>query len=156
MARSRSWVAGLAGALALCAAAPDRFTAWLNEEVVYIVAPAERDAFLGLRTDEERDHFIEQFWQRRDTAFKTEHYRRIAYANQRFAAPKAEGWKTDRGRIYIVYGPPDEIDAHPAASPPTQLWRYRHIAGIGDNVLVGFTDAARTGDYRQDRDPSAR
>ena len=93
---------------------------WLDEDVRWIISDEERSAFLQLSNDEERDSFIEAFWQRRDPTpdtpeneFKEEHYRRIAYANEHFAAG-IPGWKTDRGRMYIVYGPPDEIDAHPS------------------------------------------
>ena len=93
---------------------------WLNEDVRWIITPEELSAFKQLSNDEERDQFIEQFWLRRDPTpdtveneYKEEHYRRIAYANEHFPAGKA-GWMTDRGRIYIVFGPPDEIDAHPS------------------------------------------
>src|SRR5258706_579585 len=94
---------------------------WLNEEVVYIISDEERKAFRGLATDEERQQFIEQFWLRRDPTpdteeneFREEHYRRIAYSNERFA-PGIPAWKTDRGRMYIAYGPPDEVEPHPPA-----------------------------------------
>lgn len=110
---------------------------WADEDVVYIIDDRERAAFEQLRTDEERERFIEQFWERRDPTpgtleneFKTEHYRRIAYANQRFAEPGLPGWRTARGRIYIVNGPPDEIEDH----ADRQAWRYRHLPGLGDNV----------------------
>src|ERR1700684_3488672 len=93
---------------------------WLEEEVPYIISDEERSAFLQLQTNEEREQFIEGFWQRRDPTpdtveneFKEEHYRRIAYANERFASG-VPGWSTDRGRIYIIWGPPDEIDTHPS------------------------------------------
>ena len=91
---------------------------WVDEDVLWIIAPEERAAFLKLSTDEERDEFIRQFWQRRDAGapggknVRAEHYRRVAYANQHFAAG-VPGWKTDRGRIYIMYGPPNSIEAHP-------------------------------------------
>jgi GWxTD domain-containing protein len=143
------------------------YTKWLTEDVVYIITDQERAAFKSLRTDTEREHFIEQFWLRRDPTpdtveneFKEEHYRRIAYANQHFAAPGIAGWRTDRGRIYIIYGPPDEIDAHPAGSGasayPSQQWRYRRIDGVGANVIIDFVDPTRTGEYRMTRDPSKR
>src|SRR6201981_2007567 len=95
------------------------FKTWLNEDVVYIISPEERTAFLQLSTNEEREQFIEQFWLRRssnpdmpDNDFKEEHYRRIAYANEHYASG-IPGWKTDRGRIYIIWGPADEVDSHP-------------------------------------------
>jgi len=132
---------------------------WLNEDVVYIIADRERAAFLKLTTDEERDKFIEQFWERRsptpgapENAFKKEHYRRIAYANKRFRTPSGgEGWRTDRGHMYIVFGPPDEIETHPGQSLaqfPFEVWAYHHIARIGDNVTITFVDRTGTGDYR--------
>jgi len=127
-----------------------RHEVWLNETAVYIISAQERAAFVALTTDAERDRFIEQFWQRRNprpdgTAhndFKDEHYRRIAYANERFAAPPVSGWKTDRGRIYIVFGPPDEIESHPAEH--REQWLYRHIEGVGDRVIIDFVDGHQT------------
>jgi len=116
---------------------------WLDEDVVYIIEPRERTAFLGLKTDEERDKFIEQFWGRRGETFKKEHYRRIAYANARFKTASAEGWSSDRGRIYIVHGPPDEIESHP--SDGRENWLYHHIEGIGDDVMVEFVNGTQKG-----------
>jgi GWxTD domain-containing protein len=144
---------------------PDRVKAspyakWLNEEVVYIIADAERAAFQNLNTDEERDKFIEQFWLRRDPTpgtaeneFKTEHYRRIEYANARFRTQSGTpGWKTDRGHLYIIYGPPDQIESHPSGLPtsssPFEVWMYRSLEGIGDNQYVKFIDQSGMGDYR--------
>ena len=102
---------------------------WLDEDVVYIISDEERKAFKQLSNDEERDQFIEAFWQRRDPTpdteeneFKEEHYRRIEYANEHFAAG-IPGWKTDRGRIYITWGPPDEIDTHPSGGTTSGLWK---------------------------------
>jgi GWxTD domain-containing protein len=101
---------------------------WLNEDAVYLVSEQERIVFLSLQSDAEREMFIEQFWHRRDPTpgtpaneFKEEHYRRISYANQRFAGD-VPGWRTDRGRVYISLGPPDEIESHP--SKQTEEWRY--------------------------------
>ncbi len=135
-----------------------RYSRWLNEEVVYIIDDAESAAFQRLTTDEERDQFIEQFWERRnptpgspENAFKEEHYRRIAFANKHFAvASGVPGWQTDRGHIYIVYGPPDEIDSHPQnATRPigTEQWRYLHVAGLGADGYVTFIDRTGSGDY---------
>jgi GWxTD domain-containing protein len=130
---------------------------WLNEDVVYIISDEERAAFERLSTDEERQHFVEQFWARRDPTpdtpeneFKEEHYRRLAYANQHFASSQP-GWKTDRGRTYIVWGPPDEIDSHPKRAGSAfgiEMWRYRHVEGLGDNGSFTFIDRTGTGDYR--------
>src|SRR5215472_8421237 len=142
---------------------------WLNEDVAYIISDEERAAFKKLSTDDERETFIENFWLRRDPTpdteeneFKEEHYRRIAYANERFASG-IPGWKTDRGRIYIVYGPPDEKDEHPSGGTydrpfeegggttstfPFEKWRYRYIEGMGNNVTLEFVDKSLTGEYR--------
>lgn len=136
----------------------DQYDKWLNEDVAYIIDDAERAAFLSLKTDEERDQFIQQFWERRNptpgsstNAFKQEHYRRIAYANQHFAGDGIAGWRTDRGHMYIVYGPPDEIDAHPkdaARAIGNETWLYHHIEGLGDNLEFTFIDRTGHGDYR--------
>jgi len=150
---------------------------WLNEDVAYIITDEERTAFKRLNTDEEREQFIEQFWLRRDPTpdteeneFKEEHYRRIAYANERYASG-IPGWKTDRGRIYITYGPPDEIDSHPSGGSyerpieegggetstyPFEDWRYRYIEGIGNDVNIEFVDPTMTGEYRMTMDPSEK
>jgi GWxTD domain-containing protein len=137
---------------------------WLTQDVAYIITDAEREAFKNLQSDPEREHFIEQFWQRRDPTpgtpeneFKEEHYRRIAYANQHFASAVA-GWKTDRGRIYITYGPPDEKESHPngnKTSPvPFEQWLYHFIDGVGTNVVIEFVDPNNTGEYRMTTDPA--
>jgi len=141
---------------------------WLNEDVVYIISDEERAAFKQLSNDEERDQFIEAFWQRRDPTpdteeneFKEDHYRRIAYANEHFAAG-IPGWKTDRGRIYITFGPADEIDSHPSGGTyerpmeegggetstyPFEDWRYRYLEGIGQEVIIEFVDTCMCGEY---------
>jgi GWxTD domain-containing protein len=132
---------------------------WLNQDVVYIVDDAERAAFQGLTTDEERNKFIEQFWLRRDPTpgtpeneFKEEHYRRIVYANQHYRTTSGTpGWQTDRGHMYIVYGPPDEIDSHPKGGLgpyAIEKWGYRHVEGIGDLGSFTFIDRTGRGDYR--------
>jgi GWxTD domain-containing protein len=133
------------------------YTKWLNEDVVYIISDTERAALLRLTTDEERAEFVEQFWVRRNPApgtrtnkFKEEHYRRIAYANGHFGTT-VPGWKTDRGHLYIVYGPPDEIDAHPQGNGrpyAIEVWLYRHIDGIGDNLTVTFISTTGDNDFR--------
>jgi len=142
--------------------AANPYRKWLNEDVSYIITDEERSAFKKLQTDAEREQFIEQFWTRRDPTpgtaeneFKQEHYRRIAYANEHFSTG-IPGWKTDRGRVYIVYGPPDEIEDHrnETTKAPYQLWRYRYIQGIGKNVIIQFTDRTRTGEYVMDSDPA--
>jgi GWxTD domain-containing protein len=126
------------------------FTKWLNEDVANIVTDEERKAFGALTTAEERARFVEQFWLRRDPTpgtveneYKEEHYRRIAYANEHFAS-HIPGWKTDRGRIYITFGPPDEIDSRPAVED----WRYRYVEGVGNDVDIQFADPTGMGEYR--------
>ena len=150
---------------------------WLNEEVVYIISDEEKAAFKKLQTDEEREQFVEQFWLRRDPTpdteeneFREEHYRRIAYANERFASG-IPGWKTDRGRIYIEYGPPDENESHPSGGTyerpyeegggttstyPFEKWRYRYIEGIGNDVNLEFVDTTMSGEYHLTMDPSEK
>jgi len=153
------------------------YKTWLNEDVVYIISPEERAAFLQLETNEEREQFIEAFWQRRssnpdlpDNDFKEEHYRRIAYANEHFASG-IPGWKTDRGRIYIIWGKPDEIDSHPTGGTydrpmeegggttstyPWETWRYRYLEGIGENIELEFVDPSGSGEYHMTMDPSEK
>ena len=150
---------------------------WLNEDVTYIITDEERKAFKRLSTDDEREQFIEQFWLRRDPTpdteeneFKEEHYRRIAYANEHFASG-IPGWKADRGRIYIVYGPPDEIDSHPSGGTydrpieegggttstfPFEDWTYRYIDGIGNNIKIEFVDTTMSGEYHMTMNPSEK
>jgi len=150
---------------------------WLNEDVVWIISDQERAAFKQLSNDEERDNFIEAFWQRRDPTpdteeneFKEEHYRRIAYANEHFAAG-IPGWKSDRGRMYIMYGPADEIESHPSGGSyerpmeegggetstfPFEDWRYRYLEGIGQEVIIEFVDTCMCGDYHMTLDRSEK
>ena len=142
------------------------YTKWVNEDVVYIITDRERDAFKRLRTDEERSQFIQQFWLRRDPTPGTpqnemmdEHYRRIAYANLHFPDPAGiPGWKTDRGRIYVMFGPPDERDEHPAGDAtrpyPYDRWLYRYIQSVGSNVYMDFVDTTRSGRYVMTTDPN--
>jgi GWxTD domain-containing protein len=136
------------------------YTKWVTEDVAYIIRDDERKAFKSLQSDAEREHFIEQFWLRRDPTpgtpeneFKEEHYRRIAYSNEHFASA-VPGWKTDRGRIYITYGPPNEKESHPSPVPSEQ-WLYHYIEGLGTNIVIEFVDPARSGEYRMTIDPSA-
>src|SRR3954454_14891115 len=150
---------------------------WLDEDVRYIISDEEQKAFKMLSNDEERDNFIEAFWQRRDPTpdtaeneFKDEHYRRMAYANEHFPAG-IPGWKTDRGRMYIMYGPPDEIDSHPSGGTyerpmdegggststfPFEDWRYRYIEGIGQEIIIEFVDTCMCGDYHMTMDRSEK
>jgi GWxTD domain-containing protein len=144
------------------------YKSWLDQDVVWIITDEERKAFKALSNDEERDAFIEQFWLRRNPSpdspeneFREEHYRRIAYANEHFAAGKP-GWKTDRGRVYIEYGKPDSIDSHPSGGAyqrpmeegggetstfPFETWHYRYLEGVGENIDLEFVDTCQCGDY---------
>ena len=150
---------------------------WLTEDVTYIISPDERNAFLQLDTNEEREQFIEQFWLRRssnpdlpENDFKEEHYRRIAYANEHFASG-IPGWKTDRGRMYIMWGPADEVESHPTGGTydrpmeegggstttyPWETWRWRYLEGIGENIILEFVDPSGSGEYRLTMDPSEK
>jgi len=154
-----------------------QYKQWLQEDVVYIISPEERTAFLQLSTSEEREQFIEQFWLRRssnpdlpENDFKEEHYRRIAYANEHFASG-IPGWRTDRGRIYIIWGPADEVDSHPTGGTydrpmeegggstttyPWETWRYRYLEGLGNNVILEFVDPSGSGEYHLTMDPSEK
>jgi GWxTD domain-containing protein len=154
---------------------------WINGPISYIISAQERAAFKKLTTDEERDQFIEEFWRRRnpnpgsaDNAFKEEFYRRIAYANEHYSSG-IPGWRTDRGHIYIMYGPPDDIESHPSggsyvpnpnempyAGPgasttmvtyPFEDWTYHYIPGIGENVELEFVDPTMTGEYHLTMNP---
>ena len=150
---------------------------WMDEDVRWIITDEERAAFKQLSNDEEREQFIEQFWLRRDPTpdtaeneYKEEHYRRIAYANEHFAAG-VQGWRTDRGRIYIMYGKADEIDSHPSggfysrpeeegggttSTYPFETWRYRYLEGVGQEIMIEFVDACMCGEYRMTIDRSEK
>ena len=141
------------------------YVRWVTEDVAYIITDDERAAFKRLQSDAERDHFIEQFWLRRDPTpdtprneFKEEHYRRIAYANENFASG-VPGWKTDRGRIYITYGPPDAKKNQASTFGPhasvTEQWLYYYLDGVRKNVWIDFVDSDGTGEYRMTTDPAA-
>ena len=148
----------------------DPFAKWLNQDVVYIVSPEEKAVFSKLTSTEEKESFIEQFWRRRDpdpsssfNEFKTEHYRRIAYANERFHSGGIPGWKSDRGRIYIALGPPTSIDRYGAGQTyyrdieegggttavyPMEKWYYNHVEHVGSGIEIEFVDRTMTGEYR--------
>ena len=150
---------------------------WLDEDVRWIITDQEMKAFKNLSNDEERDSFIENFWLRRnpnpdspENEYREEHYARIAYANEHFAAGMP-GWKTDRGHIYIAYGKPDSIDSHPSggnyerpmdegggntSTYPFEIWHYRYLAGIGDNIDIEFVDTCMCGDYHMTLDRSEK
>src|SRR5467141_1044347 len=150
---------------------------WLEKDVAYVITDEERKAFKKLVTDEERERFIEEFWRRRDpdpdtdeNEFKEEYYERIAYANEHFASG-IPGWKTDRGRIWIMYGKPDERETHPmggqydrpsyegggsTSTYPFEQWFYRYLAGVGSGVEIEFVDPTGSGEYRIARNPDEK
>jgi GWxTD domain-containing protein len=150
---------------------------WLEKDVTYVITDEERKAFKKLTTDEERERFIEEFWRRRDpdpdteeNEFKEEYYERIAYANEHFSSG-IPGWKTDRGRIWIMYGKPDELETHPmggqydrpnnegggsTSTYPFENWFYRYIAGVGSGVEIEFVDPTGSGEYRIARNPNEK
>lgn len=150
---------------------------WLEKDVTYVITDEERKAFKKLATDDERERFIEEFWRRRDpdpdtdeNEFKEEYYERIAYANEHFASG-IPGWKTDRGRIWIMYGKPDERETHPmggsydrpsyqgggnTSTYPFEVWFYRYLAGVGSGIEIEFVDPTGSGEYRIARNPDEK
>ena len=156
-----------------------QYKKWLDEDVVYIISTEERNAFIHLQTNEEREQFIEAFWRTTpripdpdspENPFKEEHYRRIAYANEHFASG-IPGWKTDRGRIYIAWGPPDERETHTAGETydrpmdegggsttayAYEDWLYRYAEGLGENFEMEFVDPTGTGEFHLTTDPSEK
>src|SRR5215210_6500409 len=150
---------------------------WLKEDAAYIITDEERKAFKKLETDEEREQFIEAFWRRRDpdpdtdeNEYKEEYYERIAYANEHYASG-IPGWKSDRGRIYIMYGKADEVETHPSGGAydrpsyqgggstttyPFEIWFYRYLPGIGSGIEIEFVDPTGTGEYRIARSPDEK
>ncbi|MFB3902008.1 MAG: GWxTD domain-containing protein [Acidobacteriota bacterium] len=155
----------------------DYYRKWLEEDVVYIIAPEEKEVFQRLTSDDEKEVFIEQFWKRRDpdpgtavNEFKEEHYRRIAYANDFFTSG-VPGYRTDRGRIYITYGPPNDRERRPSGGSyqrtpeegggsarvyPFERWYYRHINGVGENIYLTFVDKGLSGKYELVKSPAEK
>ncbi len=150
---------------------------WLEKDVAVIITDEERKAFKKLETDEEREQFIEAFWRRRDpdpdtdeNEYKEEYYERIAYANEHFSSG-IPGWKSDRGRIYIMYGKADEVETHPSGGAydrpsyqgggststyPFEIWFYRYLPGVGSGIEIEFVDPTGTGEYRIARSPDEK
>ncbi|MBA2524735.1 MAG: GWxTD domain-containing protein [Pyrinomonadaceae bacterium] len=150
---------------------------WLDKDVTYIITHEERKAFKKLATDDERERFIEEFWRRRDpdpdtdeNEFKEEYYERIAYANEHFASG-IPGWKSDRGRIWIMYGKPDGRETHPmggmydrpshegggsTSTYPFETWFYRYLPGVGSGIEIEFVDPTGSGEYRLARNPNEK
>lgn len=157
--------------------AEDYYQKWLREDAVYIITDEERSVFEKLTTPEEKEQFIEQFWFRRDpdprtaeNEFKLEHYRRIAYANERFGSG-SQGWRSDRGKIYIIHGPPVQVESHASGETyhrpmtegggstsvfPFEVWRYRHIDGVGDDIVLEFVDSTLSGNYQLAMSPEEK
>src|SRR5438067_3125924 len=155
----------------------DVFKKWISNEGSYIATEAEKRAYKALKTNEERENFIETFWRMRDPSPDTEeneyreaYYERLAYANEHFASG-TPGWKTDRGRIYITWGKPDSVDSHPTGGSydrpsyegggstttyPFETWYYRHLDNVGDGLEIEFVDPTGTGEYRLARDPNEK
>jgi GWxTD domain-containing protein len=150
---------------------------WLDDDVVYIISDAERKLFLKLQTNEEREQYIEAFWQRRnpnqdspENEFKEEHYRRIAYANEHFSAGM-QGWRTDRGRMYIAWGPPTSIESHTTGESymrpydqgggttktfAWEKWNYNYKDGLGQNIDLEFVDPTGSNEFHLTTDPSEK
>jgi GWxTD domain-containing protein len=153
------------------------YTDWVNKDVAYIITGDEKKAFKALKTDEERENFIENFWRRRDpnpdteeNEYREQYYERIAYANEHYASG-IPGWKTDRGRIYITFGKPDEVESHPSGGNydrpsyegggstttyPFETWFYRHLDNVGEGIEIEFVDPTGTGEYRIARSPNEK
>src|SRR3954463_6068609 len=153
------------------------FKKWIEEDVTYIITDEEKKAWKKLATDAEREQFIEAFWRRRDpdpdtevNEYLEEHYERVAYSNQHFASG-IPGWKTDRGRIYIMYGPPNEKETHPSGGSyerpsyegggstttyPFETWFYRYLPGVGSGIEIEFVDPTGTGEYHIARSPDEK
>ncbi len=144
---------------------PGYYRKWLDEDVVYIITPEERSTFLALKDDTNRDSFIEHFWARRnpdptsaENSLKEEHYRRIAYANLHYTSSEP-GWRTDQGRIYIMFGKPDKVESHPGGTNgmyPYEDWYYRNIKGVGDDIQIEFVDQSGTGKYKMAMSPDEK
>ena len=148
------------------------FRVWVDEVEAIITQP-ERDAWNKLQTDEEREQFIGAFWHLRDpdpdtdeNEYREGFYERVEYANEHFSSGVA-GVKTDRGRIYLRFGRPDEVESHPAGGTynrdlsegggstsayPFERWWYRNLPGRSD-VAIEFVDPTSTGEYRIARNP---
>ena len=155
----------------------DVYKKWKNNDVAYIITPEEKKAFDALKSDEERENFIENFWRRRDpnpdteeNEYRDQYYERIAYANEHFASG-IPGWKTDRGRIYIAWGKADSVESHPSGGSydrpsyegggstttyPFEIWFYRHLDNVGDGIEIEFVDPTGSGEYRIARDANEK
>ncbi|MDT5122825.1 MAG: hypothetical protein QOC96_2307 [Acidobacteriota bacterium] len=156
---------------------PKVYKEWTDKDVAYIITPQERAAYKKLKTNEEREQFIELFWRRRDpdpdtdeNEYREEYYERIAYANEHYTSG-IPGWKTDRGRIYIMYGKPDELETHPSGGSynresyegggststyPFERWFYRYLPGIGSGIEIEFVDPTGSGEYHIARSPDEK
>lgn len=139
---------------------PPRHKKWLEEEVVYIIAPVEKEVFLKLNTDRERELFIQAFWKHRDPSpgdevneFREQHFRRISYSNQYYGRGVAKpGWRTDRGRMYIILGESNDVQRFEGKSQvyPTEVWFYQNLAekGLPSGFFLVFYQEHAVGEYR--------
>jgi GWxTD domain-containing protein len=146
------------------------FRDWPKTDVKLIITAEEEEAYNKLKTNEERENFIDSFWRRRDPSpdteeneYREQYYERITYANEHFSSGKP-GWLTDRGRIYVKWGKPDEIETHPAGAQiqsisyegpafPFEVWFYRYLPGVGSGIEIEFVDPTGSGEYRVARNP---
>ena len=138
---------------------PPTYRTWLEAEVVYIITPKEKEVFLQLETDREREIFIEAFWKQRDpdiltpeNEFRVEHYKRVAYANQFLGreGPGA-GWRSDMGRFYIILGQPQQIERYENLTEiyPVVIWFYDGMAkyNIPNSFYIMFWKKSGTGEF---------
>lgn len=149
---------------------------WVKD-VEPILTQEERSAWDKLKTDDEREQFIGIFWDQRDpdpdtevNEYKEEYYERLAYADEHFTSGKP-GRLTDRGRIYIKFGKPDEVESHPSGGSyqrpayegggststyPFEKWFYRYIPNVRSGVELEFVDPTGSGEYRLARNPDEK
>jgi GWxTD domain-containing protein len=133
---------------------------WLEEDVVYIISRREKQVFQKLRTEREREIFTEAFWKQRDPTpgtpeneFRVEHYRRISYANRYFGRQSPlPGWKTDRGRITIILGEPNDVQKFDSGQEtyPAEIWFYqgKTEAGLPPAFNIVFFKEHGSGEYK--------
>ncbi len=139
----------------------------LFEKSKYIATGAEIDRFKKLNDIKAKREFMYNFWQKRDAniatpqnEYKDEFMRRIDQSNEKYGTMRKKGMRTDRGRVFIIYGEPDEIDRYPSSvdSKPYEIWHYNQIEGgvvfvFGD--ITGFSDyellhSTKRGELRDD------
>jgi GWxTD domain-containing protein len=135
----------------------EEYEQWLNE-VTYIITMAEKEVFLHLETNKEKDLFIREFWRQRDPTpgtpsneFKEEHYQRFQFANETFGRLSTlKGWQTDRGRMYIILGSPYQVEKiHTIQTYPIEIWYYHGDPNLGQPTVFRllFFRRGGAGDY---------